>query len=1208
VPHASLKLKPGVDQNETPALNEAGISQTNLIRFIPDRNGIGLIQKLGGWTKFYPTPLEAITRALWAWEDTNSIAHLAYGTQDISGSYITRLGCITNGTAKNITPRSLTSNVPPKASTKAGSALVTLTDDSVSGITKYDSVFITTHISVGGVVLFGQYACDPNDFLALNIYTVLATDVLGNAVPATSTSSDAVLAYFKTKQGNATVTVTLPNHGYSVGSTYPVLIRTTYGGITFYGNYIVQSVIDTDNFTINGANQATSQVPTEGYINNGDANFIYNFGSGYNLIGGGYGTGLYSLGTYGYGFEITPSTGNEIEAVDWTLDNWGQILISCPISTSSFSFTITRATTTTAGYGFGYYGFGVYGYGEQIGTIKYTPSYLIPIGQVITISGLDPAGWNGTYTVIPAVEFYGSIIGGSFEGSISGTTLTITNMYSTEYIIPGMIIGGDGLTVGTTIVSGFGNVWTVNLEQNTSLVLIQILDSPVLQVNSTVYGTLQIGDVVSGGDFSTVTTVTDGTAPIWLLSQPQATNGYGCYGFGGYGSGYYGTGASNTKYSAIRAGETTVATQEVASSNQLNVYNAQGSYNGWNFAWGWNEINGNTCSYNFPLGAEVFSQGYADIVLVLVVGTYQEPAYGPIPSGFTITYGNCTGTASVITVQQQPGGQFPVYQTIMTIPLNGYNPASGTTLTISAQQPNNIVQNLISSCDPTSNPDLPIPGMYILVVTNASATLASHTPVDGTFTGSAPFDPPQATVTPPFGGMSFGLMFFTQTGGGCQWGGLSPPTPSLQWITSTGYHSEGVSLAGYSLSPSQDYIFKASQGEPNTGTFGAVATLTPAGVSTGTLSLSQTPYQPIYQWDPTSNNLYATVIPNAPTVNDGAFVAMPQRQIIAWGSTETGIQDPLLVRWCDVNNFNVWAATVANQAGSYRLPRGSRIVGAIQGPQQGLIWTDVGVWSMQYIGPPYVYSFNEIGTGCGLIGRKAAASINGAVYWMGRSQFFSLTSSGVQPVACPVWDVVFQDIDLNNVQKIRAAVNSLFGEIAWYYPVTTDGGEVTKYIKYNVFLNVWDFGTLSRSAWLDQSILGNPIGADPSSLLLYQHETSNDADGLPLPASFTTGYFMMDESDHKIFVDEVWPDMKWGFYGSPQTAVVNMYFNATDFAGTTPTTYGPYPINVNTTWFNPRFRGRLTSITLSNPTDSSGLGTFWRIGNIRYRVQQDGKY
>lgn len=369
----------------------------------------------------------------------------------------------------------------------------------------------------------------------------------------------------------------------------------------------------------------------------------------------------------------------------------------------------------------------------------------------------------------------------------------------------------------------------------------------------------------------------------------------------------------------------------------------------------------------------------------------------------------------------------------------------------------------------------------------------------------------------------------------------------------------------------------------------------------------------IFQWSPTAGNSVLTLIPQAPIVNQGIVVAMPQRQIIAWGSTFTGIPDPLLIRWCDVNNFNIWLGTVTNQAGSYRIPKGSRIVECIQGPQQTLVWTDLGLWAMQYIGFPDVYGFSEIGTGCGLIGRKAATSLGGAVYWMGQSQFYKLANGGVEPVSCPIWDVVFQDLDTDNLDRIRVAPNSRFGEIAWYFPTKGNGGEPSHYIKYNIFLNQWDYGTLSRTAWINESVLGPPIGAGklPGSALDYviQHETSPDAvnsDGnvVAINASFETGYFVISEADLKMFVDQVWPDMKWGYYGGTQNANVNLTFYVADYPGQTPLTYGPYVMTQNTTFITPRFRGRLVSIKM----DSNDIGTFWRIGNMRYRSQPDGKF
>ena len=374
-------------------------------------------------------------------------------------------------------------------------------------------------------------------------------------------------------------------------------------------------------------------------------------------------------------------------------------------------------------------------------------------------------------------------------------------------------------------------------------------------------------------------------------------------------------------------------------------------------------------------------------------------------------------------------------------------------------------------------------------------------------------------------------------------------------------------------------------------------------VSAGTIRYYVAAYSPIFQWDPLSGSAIAVVIPEAPAVNDGIFVAMPQRQVVAWGSSFTGIKDPLLVRWCDIENFQSWVGTVINQAGSYRIPKGSRIVGGIQGPQQGLLWTDLGLWAMQYISQPFVYAFNELGTGCGLIARKASTSMNGIVYWMGQSQFYKLAGQGVEPTFCPIWDVIFQNLDRNNLTKIRIAANSRFGEVGWFYPTLTAGGEVNAYVKDNVNLQMWDYGTLSRTAWINESVLGPPIGADATKYI-YQHETSTDADGAALSASFQTGYFAMQDADVMTFVDEVWPDMKWGYFAGAQSATVNMTIYGADFPGQTPITYGPYPMTQSRKFFNTRLRHRLISIKI----DSSDIGSFWRIGALRYRYQSDGRY
>lgn len=353
----------------------------------------------------------------------------------------------------------------------------------------------------------------------------------------------------------------------------------------------------------------------------------------------------------------------------------------------------------------------------------------------------------------------------------------------------------------------------------------------------------------------------------------------------------------------------------------------------------------------------------------------------------------------------------------------------------------------------------------------------------------------------------------------------------------------------------------------------------------------------------------------APLVNDGVFVAMPQRQVVAWGSSFTLQQDPLLIRWSDVSDSTVWIGTAQNQAGSYRIPTGSKIVTCVQAAQQGLIWTDLDLWAMQYIGAPLVYGFNKIGANCGAISRKCVGQLNNTVYWMSQKQFFMNAGQGPQPMPCPVWDVIYQNLKTGNdangipyTQHIRCGVNSQFNEITWYYPSTNStNGENDSYVKYNTVLNQWDFGSLGRTAWIDQSVLGPPIGSGTDNYL-YQHEIGNDAangtQAVAMNSTMQTGYFEIADADNIMFVDQIWPDMKWGTYSGTNNATVNMTFYATNYPGDTPIVYGPYFMTQATEYISVRIRARLIAINVS----SNDVGTFWRLGGIRYRAAPDGKY
>lgn len=358
----------------------------------------------------------------------------------------------------------------------------------------------------------------------------------------------------------------------------------------------------------------------------------------------------------------------------------------------------------------------------------------------------------------------------------------------------------------------------------------------------------------------------------------------------------------------------------------------------------------------------------------------------------------------------------------------------------------------------------------------------------------------------------------------------------------------------------------------------------------------------IYIWSPLANQAAAALVPNCPIHNTGALVVMPQRQIVAYGAEELGEADPLLIRWCDVSDYTVWTATAENQAGKYRIPRGSKIVGAMQASQQILIWTDLGVWSMQYIGPADVYGFSEVGKDCGLIAQHAAASAGNIVAWMGQNAFYMMTANGVEPVDCPVWDAVFQNINRSYVQNIRAGSNADFSELWWFYPsVNSTSGENDSYVKVNVASNAWDYGLIGRSAWADKSVLGQPLAASGGQI--YQHETGRDADTSAMNAVIRSGWFALEEGENKITIDLIWPDFKFAAYDGSSAGTVYLTFFLADYPGGPVSVFGPIAVTQATQYINRRMRGRLMSIQIS----SNDLGNFWRLGNIRYRYAVDGR-
>lgn len=363
----------------------------------------------------------------------------------------------------------------------------------------------------------------------------------------------------------------------------------------------------------------------------------------------------------------------------------------------------------------------------------------------------------------------------------------------------------------------------------------------------------------------------------------------------------------------------------------------------------------------------------------------------------------------------------------------------------------------------------------------------------------------------------------------------------------------------------------------------------------------------IYAWRPNTGVGNAQLVTTAPIFNTGMFVSSQRQILICYGSTEPSDigfdQDPLLVKWSSVSDYTNFVASSATQAGNYRIPTGSLVVGGMSTPQQELIWTDLDAYAMNYVGYPEVYGFNKIGSSCGLVAKHAVVTLASNIYWMGKTGFFMFGRSSVLPLPCTVWDAVFQNIDTDQVQNVRAWANTPFNEVWWFYPSTASAdGENDSYVKYNTVENAWDYGTLARSACIDQSVVGPPMAATPSGII-YQHETGNDADGQAINAWFETGWFPLSDGQFIIFVDWIMPDMKWGEFPGDGGAQIQMTLYSAMYPGGDVRTYGPYTMTEATEFLSTRLRGRLAKIRI----ESNDVGSFWRVGGIRYRVAQDGR-
>jgi hypothetical protein len=364
---------------------------------------------------------------------------------------------------------------------------------------------------------------------------------------------------------------------------------------------------------------------------------------------------------------------------------------------------------------------------------------------------------------------------------------------------------------------------------------------------------------------------------------------------------------------------------------------------------------------------------------------------------------------------------------------------------------------------------------------------------------------------------------------------------------------------------------------------------------------------------------------DVPDFQNSILVSDASRFTFCFGATDylSTVYDPMLIRWSDQESVTNWTPAITNQSGSLRLSHGSAIQTALQARQEILVFTDSALYSLQYLGPPYVWGSQLLSDNISIVGLNAATYTNGTAYWMGQDKFYKYDGR-VQTLRCDLLRFVYDDINRTQFSQIFSSTNEGFNEVWWFY-CTENSTTIDRYVVYNYGEDIWYYGSMARTAWLDSSLRNYPVAATYVNNLVY-HESGVD-DGtlatlVPIVTSITTSQFDIGDGHNMAFVWRMLPDLT--FRGStdgttPQLTMQLLplqnsgsgYNNPLSIGGTSSTASLPvtatqtYPIDLDTFTgqINIRVRGRQMSMRITSNT----LGTQWQLGAPRIDVRPDGR-
>ena len=355
------------------------------------------------------------------------------------------------------------------------------------------------------------------------------------------------------------------------------------------------------------------------------------------------------------------------------------------------------------------------------------------------------------------------------------------------------------------------------------------------------------------------------------------------------------------------------------------------------------------------------------------------------------------------------------------------------------------------------------------------------------------------------------------------------------------------------------------------------------------------------------------------------LVSDASRFVLCFGTNDIGssVVNPLLIRWSDQESVVEWSPAITNQAGSITLSHGSTIVTAIQSKQEIVVFTDAALYSLQYLGPPYVWGSQLLADNTSLAGPNSVALAAGIIYWMGVDKFYKYDGR-LQTLNCDLLRYVYNDIDRSQFDQVYAATNEGFNEVWWFYP-TNNSTTNDSYIVYNYLENIWYYGTMARTAWLDSGLQDYPVAATYNSNLV-QHELGVDdvttGTAVPITAFITSSQFDIGDGHNFAFVWRMLPDLTFNGSTDGTTPSLTMqllplqnsgsgFNNPKSVGGTSSSAEGTvtatqtYPIDLDT--YNGQLNIRVRARQMAMKISSNTLGTQWQLGAPRIDVRPDGR-